>query len=273
MKIKILSALWGYESLGMPAFLLKIKAAGFDGVDTWIPENPEDRQTLYRFLEQHGLTLVTHQHQARGATFQAFKASFKEYLHHAAAPRPLFINSHTGRDYFSFAQNLELIDIALDFSAKTGIEVVHETHRGRLGYAPQQLEALFAARPQFHITADLSHWVCVTESLLEGYTGVLQHVFQRARHVHARVGYEEGPQVPDPRAPEWAYALHQFLEWWDAIILHNKDQGRAVMTLTPEFGPPPYMHTLPYSQTPVADLFGINCYMKDLLHKRYTANA
>jgi hypothetical protein len=25
-------------------------------------------------------------------------------------------------------------------------------------------------------------------------------------------------------------------------------------TLTPEFGPPPYLHTLPYSQMPVSDL-------------------
>ena len=32
-------------------------------------------------------------------------------------------------------------------------------------------------------------------------------------------------------------------------------------TMTPEFGPDGYLHLLPYSQTPVADLWEINCWM------------
>ena len=31
----------------------------------------------------------------------------------------------------------------------------------------------------------------------------------------------------------------------------------AVSTLTPEFGPAPYLHLLPHTQTPVADLADI----------------
>ena len=31
-------------------------------------------------------------------------------------------------------------------------------------------------------------------------------------------------------------------------------RGMQVSTLTPEFGPPPYLHTLPHTNVPVADL-------------------
>ncbi len=34
-------------------------------------------------------------------------------------------------------------------------------------------------------------------------------VIESTVHVHARVGYEQGPQVPDPRLPEWRYALEK----------------------------------------------------------------
>jgi hypothetical protein len=42
------------------------------------------------------------------------------------------------------------------------------------------------------------------------------------------------------------------LLWWDAVIaLKRKKQD--VMTITPEFGPYPYMVHLPYTGKPVSD--------------------
>ena len=133
----------------------------------------------------------------------------------------LLINSHTGRDYFTLEQNLELINIAEEFSIKNDITIVHETHRGRIGYSPQMTAQIFAANKNFMITADFSHWVCVTESFLENFSGILFEAIERAKHIHARVGYEEGPQVTDPRAPEWKYATDHFLTWWDKIVEVN----------------------------------------------------
>lgn len=269
MKIKILSALWGYEQVPLKVMLEKILAAGYDGIDTWVPENAADRRILYDFIQQHELVLVTHQHQASGSTFEEFKASFKKYLELSAEPGPLLINSHTGHDYFSHARLLELIDIAGEFSARTGIEVAHETHRGRLGYSPYPLEDLFKLRPEFCLTADFSHWTCVTESMLEHSTALMEMAISRTRHIHARIGYEEGPQVSDPRAPEYAYAVDRFFTWWDAIVSYNRQQNRPVLTFTTEFGPAPYMPLIPYTQEPVADLFEVNTYMLGLLRERY----
>lgn len=48
-------------------------------------------------------------------------------------------------------QNLELIDIAHEFSEKSGIAVVHETHRGRLGYSPQMSDQIFTMNKIFRL--------------------------------------------------------------------------------------------------------------------------
>lgn len=269
MKIKFLSPLWGYEHMKQPDFLDKIRVAGYDGFDMWLPEDTLLKKQLFDYLQRHEMFIVTHQHQANGATFDEFKSSFLKNLLICAEPVPLLINSHTGRDYFSLEQNLELIDIASEFSAKSGITVVHETHRGRVGYSPQMTEQIFSANKNFMITADFSHWVCITESFLENFSEILSEAIGRTKHVHARIGFEEGPQVPDPRAPEWKYAVNYFLGWWDRIVNVNAKLNCRILPFTTEFGPPPYMPTTPFTNQPVANLFEINCYMKDMLNQRY----
>ncbi len=269
MEIKILSPQWGHEHMNIGAFLDKIRAAGYDGIDTWIPTDADDKRTLFDYLQKHGMYMVSHQHRAEGNSFKNFKASFLKNLHECAEPAPLLINSHTGRDYFTFEQNLELVDIAYEFSAKTGIRVAHETHRGRLGYSPQMTSEFFAARPDFSITADFSHWVCVTESMLQNFAAIVDEAIKRSFHIHARIGFEQGPQVADRRAPEWSYAVNNFLNWWDQIVSINRERGLDLFSITTEFGPEPYMPKMPFSGKPIVDQFEINCYMKDLLNKRY----
>lgn len=269
MNIKVLSPLWGHEHIPLKSFLQKVKDAGYDGVDTWLPDSPSDKKLLFDFIQQNELHLVCHQHEAWGTTFKEFKDSYQKNLEGCAVPGPLLINSHTGKDYFTLEQNLELVDIAQEFSAKTGVVVVHETHRGRIGYSPQQIAGIFERRKDFLITADLSHWTCVTESMLDNFTEIVETAIHRTRYIHARVGYEQGPQVPDPRAPEWQYALEKFLGWWDRIVAINRALNTPILPITTEFGPPPYMPIVPFTRRPVADQFGINCFMKDLVRKRY----
>jgi sugar phosphate isomerase/epimerase len=269
MEIKIFAPRWGHEHVDIADFSARIKAAGYDGLEAWLPDLKAEREHLFEALDKQGLLLITHQHQAHGPDFSAFKDSFLRYLHMSAEGNPLLINSHTGRDYFSFEQNLELIDIAAAFGKEQGIEVVHETHRGRMGFGPGDALSYMLARPELRLTADLSHWVCVTESFLENFSDTLDQAIARTRHVHARIGFEEGPQVPDPRAPEWVRALDRFLGWWDRIVAARRAEGAKRLTFTTEFGPPPYLPTLPFSNLPVADQFEINCFMKDLLRERY----
>ncbi|MBE9586419.1 hypothetical protein IM792_18345 [Mucilaginibacter sp. JRF] len=265
MRILLLAPQWGHEHLPFEDFLIKIKTAGFDGVDTWVPEDKTARKEFNRLLRLYDMPLVAHQHQANGNNIDAFCRSFEYYLNLCLESEPLFINSHSGRDYFTVDEQLQVIDTAHEFAIKNNIRVVHETHRGRLGYSPYNAHELFVHRPEMRVTADLSHWVCVTESYLENCEAIVNELIARTSHIHARVGHPQGPQVPDPRTEEWKHATNIFMDWWLRIIAARKLAGDEYLTITPEFGPPPYMPTLPATGQPVADQFTLNCYIKDLI--------
>jgi sugar phosphate isomerase/epimerase len=265
MQVLILSAQWGFENLAFEDFIIKIKEAGFDGIETWIPEQPQERKDFIRLLNEYRLPVICHQHQAKGANINEFCKSFEYYLNLSMECDPILINSHSGRDYFSISDQLCVIDLAAEFSIKNNIRVVHETHRGRLGFSPYNAGELFGLRPEMKITADFSHWVCVTEGYLENCADIVNEAISRTEHIHARVGYPEGPQVPDPRVPEWQEATSIFMDWWARILNHKRKSGEKIFTVTPEFGPPPYMVTMPSTGQPIADQFGLNCYIKDLI--------
>ena len=62
------------------------------------------------------------------------------------------------------------------------------------------------------VNADLSHWVvvgerCYDETYDDDWSEILELVAGRCHLIHARVGYSEGPQVPDPSAKEYASDL------------------------------------------------------------------
>jgi hypothetical protein len=86
-------------------------------------------------------------------------------------------------------------------------------------------------------------------------------VAERAHHIHGRVGYDQGPQVPHPAAPEYAAALASHERCWEAIWRSQQARGYHVSTLTPEFGPDGYLHHLPFTNAPVADLWELNRWM------------
>ncbi len=104
------------------------------------------------------------------------------------------------------------------------------------------------------LCCDFSHWVCVCERLLDGETAILRQCAARCIHLHARVGYEEGPQVPDPRAGGISAASGGARAMVADGVVVQRRRGDRVSTLTPEFGPPPYLHTLPFTDVPVSDL-------------------
>lgn len=267
MDVLILAAQWGFEHLPFEDFITKIKTAGFDGVDTWMPEKASDRRRFLKLVDEYRLPVVAHQHQAQGQNITEFCRSFEYYLNLSMECNPLLINSHSGRDYFSINDQLRVIDVAEEFSVKNNIRVVHETHRGRLGFSPYKAEELFGLRPKMKVTADLSHWACVTESYLEHCPGIINEVICRAEHIHARVGHPQGPQVPDPRAAEWQGATGIFLDWWMRIIAHKRKAGYKQFTITPEFGPAPYMLTMPGTGEPIAGQFELNCFIKGLIRE------
>lgn len=98
----------------------------------------------------------------------------------------------------------------------------HETHRGRVmgnpWYTARLLDRLglvikllfiLGRFDNLWITADFSHWVVVSERLLNGSAAgddLMRACAERTKHIHARVGSPQSAQVNDPmRAEARAY--------------------------------------------------------------------
>ena len=74
--------------------------------------------------------------------------------------------------------------------------------------------------------------------------------------------------MPDPRDPAWTGQLKAHELWWEMAWAAARARGDSAVTLTPEFGPSPYLHPLPFSGQPVSDLEAI-C---DWMAKRQTTH-
>jgi hypothetical protein len=150
------------------------------------------------------------------------------------------VTSHTGKDYFSEAEADEHFEFCVALEKELAIEVNHETHRARILYSPWVVPRILARHPELRLCADLSHFSNVAESGPHEpeMNKVVALLAPRVRHVHARVGFEEGPQILDPRLPQWAPYLEGYMLWWRAIYEHSKLRGDLEFSSTPEFGPP-----------------------------------
>ncbi len=155
----------------------------------------------------------------------------------------MLINSHSGNDYFTSPMVDEFFQAAVEIQERTCMgpyPALHSSHRPAVprdspcahpvlavdhprhpGSPPQaalcgrhQVWAPWiSSAPRSH---NCSHWTNVAEAhpnhpeLLK----VVEAIAPRVLHIHARVGYEEGPQVPDPRAPEWLGYTTAFEHMW-----------------------------------------------------------
>lgn len=260
---------WGFQG-GIDAFCTAAKKEGYDGIEVWWPGNTDAQKALFSALKQHGLKLGLICGGA-GSDAERHLAGFTQQIDAAAGntyQKPLYINCHSGKDYFTYTENAAFIDYTVNKSKETGIPIYHETHRGRMLFAAPVARQFIEKHPDLRLTLDISHWCVVHESLLEDQEETVKLALDRADHIHTRIGHTEGPQVNDPRAPEWKRAVEAHLHWWDQIVARKKQRGEP-MTMLAEFGPPDYLPTLPYTRQPLADQWAINVYMMQLLRKRY----
>ena len=270
MQVQIFAAHWGNNELPAEVFIERVKAAGFDGIELSLPLDAAARDDWTGRIAAAGLALIVGQWEtALVPEFAAHRAALAELLHNACAARPLHVNSQTGKDYFTFEQNCELLDMAAAISREHGVPIYHETHRSRWSAHPALALPYLRQQPDLHLTADLSHWCCACESLLADQPQTLAATLPRVRHIHARVGHEQGPQVADFRAPESQAALAAHLSWWDEVVRLRRAAGAERLTITPEFGPVPYTQTLPYTGAAVSNAWELNVAMLGVLRQRY----
>jgi len=189
----------------------------------------------------------------------------------------VFVNAHSGHDSWTLEQCVEFYQAAEKVEKEEGILISHETHRRRALYQPWRTYEILQRVPTLKLTADLSHWVCVCERLFhdkyDDWPQILRAVAKNCYLIHARVGYDEGPQVPDPSAAEYRAELDTHLRWWNVIWDEQIARGDKICYVEPEHGPPRYLHTLPHTNVPVADLWEVNNFVarsvrESFLHRR-----
>lgn len=265
MKILIAKAKWEAWDEPLESFLERAAHDKFQATEIYIPSVSEGPLALKEGHRRHGLALVA-QITTLGNSPREHLRHLEEVFARAMECDPVAVNCHTGADWFSFAENMALFEKALELERAAGIPLCHELHRGRALYNAPGALRYSQELPDLKFTADFSHWQVVHESdSLDRHRQSLAAVIERSHHIHARVGFSQGPQVPDPRAPEWGSQLKICLGWWRKIASIRARSGSSVLTATPEFGPVPYMPTIPFENRPTADAWQVNCWMRGQL--------
>lgn len=261
MQIKIFKALWGMKSIPtLGEQLRRCAEAGYEGVEIDVSAGvPDDLGDLLARYNLQWVAQLIHD----GAD------DMVRSMEECAPLRPQLFNIHSGRDKYRFAEGCAWFEKVLEAEQRLGIPAGHETHRHRLLYSPYVTRDYLEKFPALRLTADFSHWTCVCEYMLNDLDEIMEFAISRSVHIHCRVGHEEGPQVSDPRAPEFARHQQVFQGWWDRIRAAREKAGAGQLIVVPEYGPPGYMQTLPYTGQPVCSLWDICLWQANQLRTRW----
>ncbi len=263
MQLAHFKTLWGHEGPPEEAITLA-QEAGFQGIEAPCPADAAERDRFGRLLSDNNLQWIQEVCTAgsyvprRDATLQEHLADFEQQLVAGKAIGARFLNVMGGCDAWPIQDSVAFFAEANNIALKHGVLASFETHRGRSFFSPWNTVAILEQLPDLAVTCDFSHWAVVCERLPDIEWDAVTRVASQAHHIHSRVGYDQGPQVPHPGAPEYQDALQAHQRCWEAVWESQRARGMDVTTMTPEFGTDGYLHLLPYTQAPVADLWSVN---------------
>ena len=265
MNLRLFKTLWGHDG-DLESALLQAREAGFSGIEGPAPATEAGRERFFQDLtgtpwiaEVTTCTFPGIYLPWPHASVARHLASLEDGVIQCLRGKPEFITTMAGSDAWDGGETMDFLKGVLDLEQKLGIAISVETHRGRPTFHPWQTGKWLEALPTLRLTCDFSHWCVVAERLLlDEEPRLLELCACHAWHVHGRIGYAQGPQVPDPRAPEFVAELEAHERWWDVLWRSMRERGLQSPTFTPESGPDGYLHLEPYTLRPVADLWEIN---------------
>jgi sugar phosphate isomerase/epimerase len=274
MQFALFKTLWGHE--GSIAECAQLASdAGFHGIEAPAPANDDEATQLAQVLPELRLEYIAEICTSgsyvpdRHATPQQHLDDLSRKIERGMPLKPQFFNVMAGCDAWPLDIQVKFFTAAQEIADRHGVICSFETHRGRSFFNPWVTRDVLRAVPSLRITCDFSHWVVVCERLMDSEWDLVCEVAERAHHVHGRVGYDQGPQVPHPAAPEYQAALASHERCWTAIWEAQQHNGYSTSTMTPEFGPDGYLHCLPFTNAPVADLWEINRWIGERQRARF----
>jgi hypothetical protein len=274
MGLQVFRSLWT-NGFDLDAALAECHEGIYDGIEAPVPLEAKARREFVARIREADVPLIAE--ITTGGGYVPVHASVERHLEELRTIAEATLDAgpirHTalvGCDSWSLPEGVDFLGQALEICGELGIIASFETHRSRLTFNPWITRDLLLQLPDMRLTCDFAHWCCVCERLvLDTEPEVLALCAERASHVHARVGYDQGPQVPHPAAPEHRDALDAHERWWDAVWSVHAQSGRPVTTMTPEFGPDGYLQAAPFTREPVASLDEINRWMAERQRERF----
>ncbi|HEY6131140.1 MAG TPA: TIM barrel protein [Halioglobus sp.] len=266
MELECYKTLWGHIGSFSQACQQAL-AAGFSGVEGPAPASRVEQASWRKQLANAGLFYIAEICTAgsyipdRQASVTQHLSSLERKLEHSVALAPRFVTCIGGCDAWEVEQSLEFFSQSMQLAQNYGVGISFETHRGRSFFNPWVTARICEQLPGLQLTADFSHWCVVCERLMDSEQDVLGYLIDRVWHIHARVGYEQGPQVVDPRLARYQRALQSHQHWWRRIWACQQHKGYTRSTLTPEFGPDGYQQLDAFTNCPVGNLWEINRWM------------
>ena len=273
-KLMVVRPRWGNDD-PLPSFLQQAAFDGFDGVELGLPIQAKEQRELVDFAAEFDLGLIGEVATGDWWVPQAQRSEQEHFddmrraLDASAACGAWHLNAMAGYDAWAISKSVDFFARCQEAAAERQVTLCIETHRSRSLSTPWATLEILKQLPSLNLTCDFSHWVVVCERLLDGCDEAVAAAAHQAHHIHARVGHAQGPQVPDPAAPEYAPELEAHLGWWRQCWSSMAARGLTRITMNPEFGVDRYLPLLPYTQQPVADLASIQCWMASTLRKEY----
>ena len=274
MEIKYICTYWGCEHLSAKEFLSNVMQNGYDGVEINFPDDElfivefnAELERIRNTINPNFIFIAQQVLPNKKETVNEYIDRITQRLEFLIQLKPNYINSHTGKDFFDFSDNCKIIEVCNQLTRVSGIPIWHEIHRGRFSFHLKTLVSYLDIFPKINLIADFSHFCVVSESDLHDQYDLLSKIYPNIKHIHARIGFEQSPQVNNPFAPEWKTYLEQYLSWWKEIIAIQKNKKREICTITPEFGPFPYMPQEPFTKKPLSNQWEINLQMKNYLQQ------
>ena len=272
--IKTFKTLWGnthsLEALGEIA-----ARNGFDGIEGPIPQSSSNEKVLAKTIAENGLLYI-----AEVATTGTFVPNRKltpddhicdlsKQLERIRHLEPMFVTCLGGCDNWETHQSVDFFGQAVEIAAKFDLEISFETHRGRSLFTPWITKKIVDLFPSIKLTFDVSHWDVVCEGLQDSDIKIIREIAKNAYHIHARVGYDQGPQVPDPSKGIYREQTKKYFEIWKVLIDSQVSRGFYRQTITPEFGPDGYEYRNMEGDASLVTIDKLNRFINQALKKTF----
>ena len=150
--VKITCPKWGMEDLPLREIFMRIKQAGYDGIEAVVSE--DEASQFVELVEEFDLIFIgLYADIISGKLAEGTLEHYERKISFLASLNPVFINSQTGKDSFSFEDNACLIDLADQISQQYAVPIYHEVHRGKFSFCPQMTMPMLDRFPQMKMTA------------------------------------------------------------------------------------------------------------------------